>query len=107
MYRTALARYSHVVAGRLPAGGSAAGRRAVVQAAVTTATAARFGLRVGTRLSVGPVQLVVTGIIRPAHPASAFWTETPWRPGPTLMPGRRRSRRTGSARSSSAPARSR
>ena len=76
-YRTALARYSQVVAGRLPAGGSPAGPRAVVQAAVTTATAARFGLRVGTRLNVGPVQLVVTGIIRPAHPAAVFWTDDP------------------------------
>src|SRR6185437_15959503 len=59
-YRTGLARYSHVVAGRLPAGGSQAqaDRPAVVQAAVTSATAARFGLRVGSRLNaaafIGP-----------------------------------------------------
>jgi hypothetical protein len=61
-YRTALARYSHVVAGRLPADGSLAGQQVVVQAAVTTAAAARFGLRVGARLSAGPVHLVVVGI---------------------------------------------
>jgi len=84
IYRTALARYSQIVAGRLPAGGSAAGRRTVVQAAVTTATAARFGLRVGTQLNAGPVRLVVTGIIRPTSPASAFWSLVPAAAGPTL-----------------------
>ena len=85
-YRTALARYSQIVAGRLPAGGSEAGQQAVVQAAVTTATAARFGLRVGTRLNAGPVHLVVTGIIRPANPAAAFWTEDPVAARPVLTP---------------------
>ena len=84
-YRTALARYSHLVAGRLP---SAAGQRAVAQAAVTTVTAARFGLRVGTRLSTGPtMRLVITGIIRPVHPAADFWTDDPAVARPTLIAG--------------------
>ena len=77
-YRTELDRYSRIVAGRLPVGGSApaaAGQPAVVQAAVTTATAARFGLRVGARLNAGPVQLVITGIIQPVNPAADFWTD--------------------------------
>ena len=83
-YRTALARYSHVVAGRLPS----AGQRAVAQAVVTPATAARFGLRVGTRLSMGPtVRLVITGIIRPVHPSSDFWTDDPGAARPTLIAG--------------------
>jgi putative ABC transport system permease protein len=87
-YRTALARYSHIVAGRLPTGGTAAARRAVVEAAVTTATAARFGLRVGARLNLGPVvRLVITGIIQPVHPASVFWSEDPGAAKPLLMPG--------------------
>ena len=86
-YRTALARYSHIVAGRLPVGGSAAGKQTVVQAAVTTATAARFGLRVGARLDAGPVQLVITGIIRPANPAAAFWSEDPMAAGPARTQG--------------------
>ena len=47
-YRSALARYSHLVAGRLPS--SATGQ---VEGVVTTATAARFGLRPGTRLTMG------------------------------------------------------
>jgi len=90
IYRTALARYSKIVAGRLPAGGSLAGQRTVVQVAVTTATAARFGLRVGSRLNAGPgenagsLELVVTGIIRPADTASAFWAQTPAAASPEL-----------------------
>jgi putative ABC transport system permease protein len=81
-YRTALARYSHVVAGRLPAGGSTG----VAQVAVTTATAARFGLRVGSHLNAGPVPIVVTGIIQPVLPASAFWTADPAAATPELTP---------------------
>lgn len=84
-YRTALARYGHIVAGRLPAGGSVAGKRAVVQVAVTTATAARLGLRVGARLNVaGSVRLLVTGIIQPANPASDFWSDDPLAARPAL-----------------------
>jgi putative ABC transport system permease protein len=81
-YRTALARYSHVLAGRLPAGSV----RGVVQAAVTTATAARLGLGVGSRLHAGPLQLMVTGIIQPALPASAFWSTAPLMATPVLTP---------------------
>ena len=40
-YRTALARYSHIVAGGQQAGGRVAGPQTVVQVAVTTGTAAR------------------------------------------------------------------
>ena len=83
-YRTELARYSQIVAGRLPVSGSEPGKQAVVQAAVTTATAARFGLRVGARLTAGSVQLVVTGIIRPTNPASTFWSEDPVAARPAL-----------------------
>ena len=86
-YRTELGRYSQLVAGRLPAGGAQPGTRAAVQAAVTTATAARFGLRVGTRLTAGPMRLVVTGIIRPAKPASAFWGEDLVAAQPLLVSG--------------------
>jgi len=81
-YRTALARYSHVVAGRLPGGGS----NGVVQVAVTTATAARFGLRVGTRLNAGPAVLVVAGIIQPVRPSSAFWSADRVAATPALTP---------------------
>ncbi|MGH3152707.1 MAG: hypothetical protein ACRDOB_18530, partial [Streptosporangiaceae bacterium] len=86
-YRTALARYSRIVAGQLPVGGSATAQSAVVQAAVTTTTAARFGLRIGTTLTAGPVRMVITGIIRPADPASSFWADDPVTVRPGLTPG--------------------
>ena len=87
-YRTALARYSHTVAGHLPSGGTVPGGGDAVQAAVTTATAARLGLRVGTRLNMGPVmRLVITGIIRPVHPASDFWSDDPAAARPSLIQG--------------------
>ena len=88
MYRTALASYSHVVAGRLPAGASLAGGHEVVPAVVTTATAARFGLRVGASLRVRrAVRLMVTGIIRPEHPATNFWTDTAGAAAPIMAQG--------------------
>ena len=79
-YRSALARYSHLVAGRLPS--SATGQ---VEGVVTTATAARFGLRPGVRLTMGRVQLLITGIIRPVEPGSSFWTEDPAAVQPELI----------------------
>ena len=86
-YRTALARYSRIVAGRLPSG-TVPGQGDVAEAAVTTATAARFGLRVGARLTMGPaVRLVITGILRPVHPASDFWTDDPAVARPSLIAG--------------------
>ncbi len=84
-YRTALARYSRVVAGQLPVGGSVAGHQAVLQAAVTSATAAEFGLRVGSRLNAGPVELVVTGIVQPVNLASDFWSDDPSLARPALQ----------------------
>jgi putative ABC transport system permease protein len=93
-YRTALARYSHVVAGRLPSGGTPAGpQQTAVQAAVTTGVAARLGLRVGSRLTAslgegaGSLELVVTGIIGPAGTASTFWTQNPGAVSPVLSTG--------------------
>ncbi len=83
-YHTELARYSQIVAGQLPVSGSYHGNQAVVQAAVSTATAARFGLQVGARLTAGSIQLVVTGIIRPTNPASTFWSEDPVAARPAL-----------------------
>ena len=83
-YRTELAHYSQLVAGRLPVGGSEPGKQAVIQAAVSTATAARFGLKVGARLNAGAIQLVVTGIIRPTNPAATFWSQDPVAARPAL-----------------------
>ena len=54
---------------------------------MTTDTAARLGLRVGSRLDAGTVELVVTGIIRPADPAAAFWTQSAAAASPVLAQG--------------------
>jgi putative ABC transport system permease protein len=86
-YRSPLTRYSRVVAGQLPAGGTLVKNVTVLQAAVTTTTAARFGLRVGSRLTQGSLQLVVTGIIEPADPAATFWTQNPVTARPSLLSG--------------------
>jgi len=79
-YRSALARYSHLVAGHLPASGTGQ-----VDGVVTTATAARFGLHPGAHLTMGRVQLLITGIIRPVEPGSAFWTGDPAAVQPELI----------------------
>jgi putative ABC transport system permease protein len=58
---------------------------ATVQVAVSTATAAKFGLHIGTRLSTFGQILVVTGIVRPRDPASSFWTVAPVVAAPELI----------------------
>jgi putative ABC transport system permease protein len=87
-YRTGLPRYSHLVAGRFPASGSSASasQAGTVQAVVTTATAARLGLRAGSRLKAGPVPIVITGIVQPERPGSAFWSAVPVAATPALTP---------------------
>jgi putative ABC transport system permease protein len=73
-YRDALPRYTSHITGALPA----VSRGHEFQVAVTTATARRLGVSVGSRLRLTPsLTLVVTGIMRPARPGSAFWTVDP------------------------------
>jgi putative ABC transport system permease protein len=77
IYRDALSGNARLAAGKFPRAG--AGRR--LNIAVSVATARRFGLHVGSRLISAAVarkvSLTVTGIIRPVHPGSAFWTADP------------------------------
>jgi putative ABC transport system permease protein len=77
IYRTRLDHDARLVAGSLPARIVGKGDAATFQVAVTTATAARLGLHVGSRLSAAGQALVVTGIIRPVSPGSSFWTVDP------------------------------
>lgn len=78
VYRDALRRDARLLAGTWPDAVTQQGKTSTYQIAVTPASAALFQLKVGSRLSLGPVvSLVVSGFIRPMHPASAFWTEYP------------------------------
>ncbi|HEY2549116.1 MAG TPA: FtsX-like permease family protein [Streptosporangiaceae bacterium] len=79
-YRDALPSYAKHITGSLPA----VSRGHDFQVAVTTATAQRFGVTVGSRLRLAPsLTLVVTGIIAPASPGSAFWAVDPAALAPT------------------------
>ena len=87
-YRSALAANARLTAGSLPdavrqgpARGSGPGAT-IFDVAATGATASRFGLRIGSQLSVGPgahgpVLLRLTGILSPLRPAGAFWQSDP------------------------------
>jgi putative ABC transport system permease protein len=79
-YRDALPHYTKHITGSLPT----VSHDHDFQVAVTTATARRFGVTVGSRLRLAPsLTLVVTGIIVPARPGSAFWAVDPAAHAPT------------------------
>jgi putative ABC transport system permease protein len=98
-YRTALASNARLVSGSFPQGATSArmGGQSVIilQAAVTTATATRLGLRTGSLVSLGGISsllpgdpgavLKVTGVLRPTDPASSFWTQDPSVAAPTVL----------------------
>jgi len=85
LYRDRLAGSSRLTAGRLPGSGVVSHGQVVLQVAVTGATAARFGLRPGSRLGMAPdVTLEVTGIVTPTDPGSAFWGVDPIAAAPEL-----------------------
>ncbi|HYA50923.1 MAG TPA: hypothetical protein VEG33_07100, partial [Streptosporangiaceae bacterium] len=84
LYRSGLSRNATLVAGSLPTRAPGPGSPAAFQVAVTTATAAGLGLRVGSRLAAAGQVLVVSGIIRPLGATSSFWTVDPAAPVPRL-----------------------
>jgi putative ABC transport system permease protein len=74
LYRNQLSGYARLVAGSTAAPSGSLG------VTVTTQTAARFGLRPGSQLTVqanGPVLLTVTGITSERSAGSTFWTFDP------------------------------
>ena len=85
LYRDRLNRYDRLIAGRLPQRGRVSHGQVILQITVTGATAARFGLRPGSRLGYAPnIVLDVTGIVTPASPQSAFWGVDPVAAAPKL-----------------------
>jgi putative ABC transport system permease protein len=94
LYRSTLAGNAKLVAGSLPGAAAARGPpgpSGAFQVAVTTATAARFGLHVGSRLrlpsrgtGMAGATAVVIGVIRPLGAASSFWSVDPLASAPRL-----------------------
>jgi putative ABC transport system permease protein len=85
LYRSGLGRNAVLVRGSLPDAVTTSQRSGTFQVAVTAATAAKLGLRVGSQLRTAGQTLVVSGIIRPRGAASSFWTVDPVAPAPQLV----------------------
>jgi putative ABC transport system permease protein len=83
--RAHLTRYAKVITGRMPSMDHVSQSSARFEVAVTSATAARFSLHVGSvvRLhdtqdgAASSIKLVVTAILRPLKQRSAFWAADP------------------------------
>ncbi|HJZ09741.1 MAG TPA: FtsX-like permease family protein, partial [Trebonia sp.] len=76
-YRSGLGADAAVAAGRLPSVARTAGGATTFEVAVSAATAARFGLRPGSRIQASaetPLTLIVTAVLRPRGPSPTFWT---------------------------------
>jgi len=84
LYRSGLVGNAVVLSGALPGSRAAHAAPGTLPAAVTAATAARFGLRAGSRLHAAGLMLTVTAIVRPRSAASSFWTVDPVAPAPLL-----------------------
>jgi putative ABC transport system permease protein len=95
-YRSALPAYARLTSGSRPDAvthvrGDLAVHRApttTFQIAATAATAARFGLHIGSVISLGSypagtLRLKLTGIIAPVSPGAAFWQADPQLAAPT------------------------
>ncbi len=85
LYRSGLRGNAAVVAGALPGSRAAHAAPGTLPVAVTTATAARFGLRAGSQLRAARQVMTVTGIVRPLGAASSFWTVDPVASAPQLI----------------------
>jgi putative ABC transport system permease protein len=98
VYRSALTGNARLVSGTLPRSatvGNGSTGPVTLQAAITAATAKTFGLRLGSLVRLGraatmpasdpPIVLSITGVLRPADPASTFWTTDPLVAAPYLQ----------------------
>jgi putative ABC transport system permease protein len=74
-YRDNLSKNVRVLAGSLPSGAPVPGPAVTVQMAITAATAKRFNLGVGSRVTLPDtgITLTVTGIVAPVAPGGPFW----------------------------------
>lgn len=86
-----LADHARLRTGRLPrADGTVTGRSGAVEAAVTTETAERLRIKVGSVIHFvrplrEPLAVRVTGIVTPREPEGAYWSTQPLLRTPSLM----------------------
>ncbi|MFF3709759.1 FtsX-like permease family protein [Streptomyces phaeochromogenes] len=89
--QSGLAEHSKMSAGRLPrAGGTVTAATREVEASVTTETAKRLHIKVGSVIHVpgvqrDPLAVRITGIVAPRDPESAYWTTQPLLRTPSLI----------------------
>lgn len=89
--QSGLAEHSRPSAGRLPrAGGTVTAATREVEAAVTTETAERLDIKVGSVIHVpaverDPLAVRITGIVVPRDPEGAYWTTQPLLRTPSLI----------------------
>ncbi|MEU5295835.1 FtsX-like permease family protein [Streptomyces umbrinus] len=89
--QSGLAEHSRMSAGRLPrAGNTVTAATREVEAAVTTETAKRLNIKVGSVIHVpgmqrDPLAVRITGIVAPRDPESAYWTTQPLLRTPSLI----------------------
>ncbi|MFC8663315.1 FtsX-like permease family protein [Streptomyces sp. NPDC057199] len=89
--QSGLAEHSRPSAGRLPrAGGTVTAATREVEAAVTTETAERLNIKVGSVIHVpavgrDPLAVRITGIVVPRDPEGAYWTTQPLLRTPSLI----------------------
>ncbi|WP_405545235.1 ABC transporter permease [Streptomyces phaeochromogenes] len=89
--QSGLAEHSRMSAGRLPrAGGTVTAATREVEAAVTTETAKRLHIKVGSVIHVpgvqrDPLAVRITGIVVPRDPEGAYWTTQPLLRTPSLI----------------------
>ncbi|MGI3230076.1 FtsX-like permease family protein [Streptomyces sp. GTA36] len=89
--QSGLAEHSRMSAGRLPrAGDTVTAATREVEAAVTTETAERLNIKVGSVIHVpgmqrDPLAVRITGIVAPRDPESAYWTTQPLLRTPSLI----------------------
>lgn len=89
--QSGLAEHSRMSAGRLPrAGGTVTAATREVEAAVTTETAKRLHIKVGSVIHVpgvqrDPLAVRITGIVAPRDPEGVYWTTQPLLRTPSLI----------------------
>jgi putative ABC transport system permease protein len=86
-YRDTLAGNVRVMAGRLPSATASLGSTVLIQGAVTSATALRYGVAVGSRLDLPGTSIVldVTAIVTPRDRGAPFWTVDPAAAAPQFI----------------------